>query len=46
MKISFDPGKREATLQDCGLDFNDAMEVFSGKTLDYEDTRFDYPETR
>ena len=46
MKISFDPGKREATLQDRGLDFNDAMEVFSGKTLDYEDTRFDYPETR
>ena len=46
MKISFDPAKREATLQDRGLDFKDATEVFAGKTLDYEDTRFEYPETR
>jgi uncharacterized DUF497 family protein len=44
MKISFDPAKRHATLQDRGLDFDDAIEVFSGKTLDYEDRRFDYPE--
>jgi uncharacterized DUF497 family protein len=46
MKISFDPSKREASLADRGLDFRDAIEVFAGITFDYEDTRFDYPETR
>jgi uncharacterized protein len=46
MKISYDPKKREATLADRGLDFRDAAEVFAGITLDYEDRRFDYRETR
>ena len=46
MKISFDPAKREATLQDRGLDFKDAAEAFAGKALDYEDRRFQYSETR
>jgi uncharacterized DUF497 family protein len=46
MKISFDLRKREATLADRGLDFQDAAEVFAGITFDYEDRRFHYPETR
>ncbi|MBV8848139.1 MAG: BrnT family toxin [Methylobacteriaceae bacterium] len=46
MKISFDPAKREATLRGRGLDFNDSAEVCAGKTLDFEDTRFEYSETR
>jgi uncharacterized protein (DUF4415 family) len=46
MKISFDIKKREATLADRGLDFQDAAEVFAGITFDYEDGRFHYPETR
>lgn len=29
-KISYDPAKREQTLKERGLDFNDAEEVISG----------------
>jgi uncharacterized DUF497 family protein len=46
MKITFDPVKRAATLQDRGLDFADAAEVFAGKTLDFPDERHDYGELR
>lgn len=46
MKISYDPAKREATLRDRGLDFDDAPIVFAGLTLEVEDTREDYGETR
>jgi uncharacterized DUF497 family protein len=46
MKITFDPVKRAATLQDRSLDFNDAAEVFAGKTLDFPDERHDYGELR
>jgi uncharacterized DUF497 family protein len=46
MKITFDPAKREATLKARDLDFAKAGEVFAGLTLDFEDTRKDYGETR
>jgi len=46
MKITFDPAKRDKTLADRGLDFEDAAKVFAGVTLDIEDTRKDYGEIR
>lgn len=46
MAITFDPAKREWTLQKRGLDFADAKLVFAGDTLDVVDDRRDYGETR
>ncbi len=46
MRITFDPAKRKKTLADRGLDFEDAVEVFAGPTLEVEDRREDYGETR
>jgi uncharacterized DUF497 family protein len=46
MRITFDPAKRTKTLADRGLDFSDAAKIFAGVTLEYEDTRKDYGETR
>ena len=46
MRITFDPDKREATLRERGLDFEDAEIVFAGMTLEVEDTRTDYGEVR
>ncbi|KIZ33777.1 MULTISPECIES: BrnT family toxin [Rhodopseudomonas] len=46
MEITFDPAKRAASMQDRGLDFADAAEVFAGKTLDFPDERRDYGELR
>jgi uncharacterized protein len=46
MKITFDPGKRERTLQDRGLDFVEAERVFSGETIDIPDLRRNYGEPR
>lgn len=46
MEISFDPVKRDATLQDRGLDFADAGKVFDGPVFEFEDRRFAYPERR
>ena len=46
MRLSYDPAKRQRTLDDRGLDFEDASEVFAGLTFDVEDTRKDYGETR
>jgi hypothetical protein len=46
VKITFNPAKREKTLVDRGLDFADAAFVFAGVTLEIEDTRKDYGETR
>ncbi|MBS3965142.1 MAG: BrnT family toxin [Methylomonas sp.] len=46
MKITYDPNKREATLRDRNVDFDDAERVFDGLTLDWEDNRKDYGETR
>jgi uncharacterized DUF497 family protein len=46
MEIKFDPGKREATLAERGLDFRDAGLVFAGAVFERVDDRFDYGETR
>jgi uncharacterized DUF497 family protein len=46
MKITFDSAKRDRTLADRGLNFEDAAKVFAGATLDLEDNRKDYGETR
>ena len=46
MRVTYDPEKRERTFRERGLDFEDAEEVFSGPTLEIEDTRKDYGEVR
>jgi len=46
MRISFDPVKLAKTLAERGLDFADAELVFLGVTLEIEDQRQDYGETR
>jgi uncharacterized DUF497 family protein len=46
MRVTYDPEKREKTLRERGLDFEDAELVFSGFTLEVEDTRKDYGEVR
>lgn len=44
--LSYDPRKREWTLINRGLDFEDAVLVFSGLTAEVEDRRKDYGESR
>ena len=46
MEISYDAEKRERTLRERGLDFEDAVQVFAGTILTIEDDRRDYGETR
>ncbi|HLL31910.1 MAG TPA: BrnT family toxin [Allosphingosinicella sp.] len=46
MDISFDPAKREWTLEHRGLDFADAERVFAGPGIMVEDDRRDYGEDR
>jgi uncharacterized DUF497 family protein len=46
MTISYDPAKREWTLRERGLDFEQAAEVFAGPTIDIRDLRRDYGERR
>ncbi|AVT83306.1 BrnT family toxin [Rhodopseudomonas palustris] len=46
MRITFDPAKRQATLQERQLDFIDAAEVFAGKCIYIPDDRRDYGEER
>lgn len=46
MRITYDPAKREKTFATRGLDFEDALIVFDGVTLEVEDTRKDYGVTR
>ena len=46
MRVSYDPAKREKSLADRGLDFEDAVAVFDGLTVEVEDTRKDYGEKR
>jgi uncharacterized DUF497 family protein len=41
MRITFDPVKRAKTLTERGLDFADAALIFSGVTVEIEDTRQD-----
>ena len=46
MRITFDPLKRARTLADRGLDFADALVVFDGVTVEFEDLRRNYGEPR
>ena len=46
MRITYDPAKREQTILDRGLDFEDAPEVFRGVTVEIDDVRKDYGERR
>ncbi len=46
MEISFDDKKRDKTLIERGLDFKDAVNIFSGVYFTLEDDRYDYKETR
>lgn len=46
MEITFDPAKRQKTLEERGLDFADAARVFAGEHFDVADERFDYGEAR
>ena len=49
MRITFDPTKRDKALKalsERGLNFDDAALIFAGVTLEVEDTRKDYEETR
>ncbi len=46
MRITFDSAKRDKTLASRGLAFEDAAIVFEGVTLEVEDIRKDYGETR
>lgn len=46
MKITFDPIKRDKTLTDRGLDFADAEIVFEGITVEIDDLRKNYGESR
>jgi hypothetical protein len=46
VRITFDPVKRDKTLAERGLDFQDAAVVFAGTTVEVIDGRKDYGERR
>jgi uncharacterized DUF497 family protein len=46
MKLEFDQAKRKKTLQERGLDFARAVEVFDGIHFTGQDKRMDYEEDR
>ena len=46
MRITHDKAKREITLPERGLDFEDATHVFAGPTFEVKDQRRDYGEKR
>ncbi len=46
VRITFDPTKRAATLEERGLDFTEAPEVFAGTVIDIPDRRVNYGEDR
>ena len=46
MEIEFDPKKRDKTLEERGLDFTRAAEIFNGHHFTGEDSRVDYSEKR
>lgn len=46
MEITFDPGKRNWTFAERGIDFADAVELFADWTLDRADERYNYGEKR
>ena len=46
MNLTYDPDKRAKTLAERGLDFEDAVQVFAGSTVEVLDDRNDYGEER
>ena len=46
VRITYDSVKREQTLADRGLDFEDSVLVFAGVTVEVEDIRKNYGERR
>ena len=46
MKLTYDPAKRQLTLEKRGLDFEDAAIVFRGRYATIRDDREDYGEDR
>ena len=46
MSFEWDETKRQINIKNHGLDFADAAEVFDSMTLEFEDLRKDYGETR
>jgi len=46
MRFGWDEHKRSVNLKIHKLDFRDAPEVFDGRTVTYEDDRFNYGEQR
>jgi uncharacterized protein len=46
VRVTFDPVKRQKTLDERGLDFKDAALVFKGVTVEFEDVRQEYGERR
>jgi uncharacterized protein len=46
VKINYDLAKRQATLDNRGLNFADASIVFAGPTITVQDIRRDYGEVR
>lgn len=46
MKITFDPEKRKVTLNQRGLDFDDAADLLAGVHFTRPDQRYDYGEDR
>ncbi len=46
MLIEFDPRKREWTIDNRGLDFLKAVDVFAGPVINFIDSRFNYGEQR
>lgn len=46
MFYEWDPAKNEVNLAKHGIDFEDAIGIFRGRTVEREDTRRDYGERR
>jgi uncharacterized DUF497 family protein len=46
MEITYDPEKRAKTLAERELNFEDAVQVFAGPTIELVDDRHDYGEVR
>ena len=46
MQIEWDEAKRQSNLEKHRLDLADAYKIFESPTWEFEDERFDYPETR
>lgn len=46
MRYTWDEAKRRRTLDQRGLDFSRANELFAGPTFTFEDDRWDYGEDR